>query len=91
MCMHGGVIKRFWNFEGTEQGNTTSLSAALDLSVPLSLVFDGCNKNLVGNRLRHVILNTHLSASVINTSSDNPPRTIHGTACRWSSSSIFSW
>jgi hypothetical protein len=50
------------NFEGTEQGNTTSFSAALDLSVPLDPVFVGCNKSLVENRLRHVILNTHLSA-----------------------------
>ena len=60
--MHGGAKTRFWNFEGTEQGNTTSFSAALDLLVPLDRVFDGCNKSLVGNRLRHLIVNTHLSA-----------------------------
>jgi hypothetical protein len=60
--MHGGAKTRFLNFEGTEQGNTTSFSADLDLLVPLDRVFDGCNKSLVGNRLRHLIVNTHLSA-----------------------------
>ena len=54
--------KRFWNFEPTEQGNTPSFWAALDVSVRLDLVFDGCNKSLVGNRFRYVVLNTHLSA-----------------------------
>jgi hypothetical protein len=33
-----------------------SFSATLDVSVPLELVFDGCNKTLVGNGLRHVTL-----------------------------------
>jgi hypothetical protein len=54
--MSGGANKRFWNFERTEQGNTTSFSAALDVSVPLNPVFDGCNKNLAGKRLRNVIV-----------------------------------
>ena len=62
ICMHGVAKTRFLNFEGTEQSNITSFSAALDLSVPLDRVFDGCKKSLVGNRVRHVLDNTHLSA-----------------------------